>query len=409
MSSLATRALVATTAIQAAAACAALTIPSIAPVIAADLGQPASMVGTYLSLLYVGASVAALASGGAVLRLGAIRLSQACLAVCAIGLLATLAIAAGLGLALLMMGVGAVLIGLGYGPITPASSHVLSKSTPPHRLALTFSIKQTGVPAGTALAGLIVPPLTVAFGWPVAVAAIALGCVAVALAAQPLRAPLDGDRDRTARLSGRALIAGLRLVARERALQLMALVSFVYAGMQMSVSGFIVAYLHLELGLGLVAAGTALTAANVAGVVGRIAWGSVSDRTGAPRIVLAVIGLLMAGAALAAALFSPQWPLAAIFAVAIVLGATAIGWNGVYLGEVARLAPPGLAGQATGGCLFFTFVGVVVIPFVFGWLQRVTGSYAACFAAAGAICAATAVLLLIAKGPPREVKPSPLQ
>lgn len=409
MSSLATRALVATTAIQAAAACAALTIPSIAPVIAADLGQPASMVGTYLSLLYVGASVAALASGGAVLRLGAIRLSQACLAVCAIGLLATLAIAAGLGLALLMMGVGAVLIGLGYGPITPASSHVLSKSTPPHRLALTFSIKQTGVPAGTALAGLIVPPLTVAFGWPVAVAAIALGCVAVALAAQPLRAPLDGDRDRTAKLSGRALVAGLRLVARERALQLMALVSFVYAGMQMSVSGFIVAYLHLELGLGLVAAGTALTAANVAGVVGRIAWGSVSDRTGAPRIVLAVIGLLMAGAALAAALFSPQWPLAAIFAVAIVLGATAIGWNGVYLGEVARLAPPGLAGQATGGCLFFTFVGVVVIPFVFGWLQRVTGSYAACFAAAGAICAATAVLLLIAKGPPREVKPSPLQ
>jgi len=409
VSSLATRALVVTTAIQAAAACAALTIPSIAPVIAADLGQPASMVGTYLSLLYVGASVAALASGGAVLRLGAIRLSQACLAVCAIGLLATLAIAAGLGAALLMMGAGAVLIGLGYGPITPASSHVLAKSTPPHRMALTFSIKQTGVPAGTALAGLIVPPLTLAFGWPVAVAAIALGCIAVALAAQPLRASLDGDRDRTAKLSGRALIAGLRLVASERALQLMALVSFVYAGMQMSVSGFIVAYLHLELGLGLVAAGTALTAANVAGVVGRIAWGSVSDRTGAPRIVLSVIGLLMAGAALAAALFSPQWPLAAIFAVAIVLGATAIGWNGVYLGEVARLAPAGLAGQATGGCLFFTFVGVVVIPFLFGWLQRVTGSYAACFAVAGAICAATAVLLLIAKGPPPEVEPSPVQ
>jgi MFS family permease len=408
VSSLATRALVATTAIQAAAACAALTIPSIAPVIAADLGQPASMVGTYLSLLYVGASFAALASGGVVLRLGAIRLSQVCLAVCAAGLLAALATAAEIG-ALLLMGLGAVLIGLGYGPITPASSHVLAKSTPPHRMALTFSIKQTGVPAGTALAGLIVPPLTVAFSWPAAVAAIALGCVAVALAAQPLRAPLDGDRDRSATLSARALISGLSLVARERALQLMALVSFVYAGMQMSVSGFIVAYLHLELGLGLVAAGTALTAANVAGVVGRIAWGSVSDRTGAPRIVLSVIGLLMAGAALAAALFSPQWPLAAIFAVAIVLGATAIGWNGVYLGEIARLAPAGLAGQATGGCLFFTFVGVVVIPFLFGWLQRITGSYAACFAAAGAVSAAIAVLLLIAKGPPPKLKSAPMQ
>ena len=102
-------------------------------------------------------------------------------------------------------------------------------------------------------------------------------------------------------------------------------------------------------------------------------------------------------AVFAAALFSPQWPLASIFAVAVVLGATAIGWNGVYLGEVARLAPPGLAGQATGGCLFFTFVGVVVIPFLFGWLQRVTGSYAACFAAAGAVCIVVAVLLAIAR------------
>ena len=51
----------------------------------------------------------------------------------------------------------------------------------------------------------------------------------------------------------------------------MSLVSFVYAGMQMSVAGFIVAYLHTEIGFGLVAAGTALTTASVAGVVARIA------------------------------------------------------------------------------------------------------------------------------------------
>ena len=66
----------------------------------------------------------------------------------------------------------AVAIGVGYGPITPASSHVLAKTTPRERMALMFSIKQTGVPAGTALAGLIVPPLTIAFGWQVAVVLI---------------------------------------------------------------------------------------------------------------------------------------------------------------------------------------------------------------------------------------------
>ena len=396
MSTLATRTLVATTAIQAATACAALTIPSIAPVIAQQLGVPASMIGTYISLLYIGASMAALAGGGVVLRYGAMRLSQACLLVCAAGLLATLVLSVDIGwMALLAVAASAFVIGVGYGPITPASSHLLVKTTPSERMALTFSIKQTGVPAGTAVAGLIVPPLTVAFGWQVAIVVVAAVCIAVAIVSQPLRAPLDDDRNRSARLSAAALLGGLALVAHSPALRTMALVSFFYSGMQMSVAGFIVAYLHGEIGLGLVAAGTALTVASIAGVIARIAWGSVSDRTGAPRAVLSLIGFLMAAGSVGAALITASWPMAGVLAVAAALGATAIGWNGVYLSEVARLAPAGETGRATGGCLFFTFVGVVILPFLFGWLQRATGSYAVCFAVAAVVCAAVGVLLLI--------------
>jgi MFS family permease len=329
-----------------------------------------------------------------VLRYGAMRLSQACLVVCATGLALTLALGADASvLGLVTMALAALVVGVGYGPITPASSHVLAKTTPRERMALMFSIKQTGVPAGTALAGLIVPPLTVAFGWEVAVVLVALGCVAVAWMSQPLRSALDDDRDRNARLSAAALINGLALVARSPSLRTMALVSFVYSGMQMSVAGFIVAYLHTEIGLGLVAAGTALTVASVAGVIARISWGSFSDRTGAPRATLALIGFLMAGASVLAGLFTDAWPMFAILAVSAALGATAIGWNGVYLSEVARLAPPGEAGRATGGCLFFTYVGVVVLPFLFGWLQRASGSYALCFFAAAGVCVVVAALL----------------
>jgi MFS family permease len=398
---LATRTLIATTAIQALAACAVLAVPSIAPVIAARLEVPASMVGTYLALVYIGASTAALAGGGIVLRYGALRLSQACLVICAAGLVITLLLGANAGaVSLLAVAVSALLIGVGYGPITPASSHVLARTTPPEKMALTFSIKQTGVPAGAALAGLIVPPLTVAFNWQVAMIVVVLGCLAVALASQPLREPLDVDRDPSARLSMSALIGGLALVAASPPLRTMALVSFFYSGMQMSVSGFIVSYLHAEVGFGLVAAGSALTAANAAGVVARITWGSVSDRTGAPRGGLALIGFLMAAASLGAALISAAWPLAAVLAVAAALGATAIGWNGVYLAEVARLAPAGEAGKATGGCLFFTFVGVVVLPFLFGWVQRLSGSYALCFALAALVCAAVALLLTMRRPAP---------
>jgi len=286
-----------------------------------------------------------------------------------------------------------VVLGVGYGPVTPASSHLLARTAASANRNLMFSIKQTGVPAGTALAGVIVPPLTVAYGWQVAVAAVAALCVLIALLVQPLRARLDADRDRTAHVSLAGLVDGLRLVAATPPLRTMAAVSFVYAGMQMCVSAFIVAYLADDIGLPLVAAGLALTAANVAGVVARIAWGWVADRWLAPRTTLALIGWLMAVSALLAAQFGGGWPFAAMVLVSVALGASAIGWNGVYLSEVARLAPAGHAGLATGGCLFFTFVGVVVCPFLFGWLQRASGSYAMCYAVSAAVCAAVAALL----------------
>jgi MFS family permease len=383
-------ALLATTAIQAAASAAVLTLPAVAPLVAADLDLPTSLVGTYLSLVYVGAAAAALAGGAAVLRVGALRLSQLSLLACAIGLLL------GLVPAVAVVALSAVVLGAGYGPITPASSHLLARTASPARMGLTFSIKQTGVPGGAALAGLAVPPLALLAGWRVAVAAVAVLAVLVTMAAQPLRGSLDADRERTARFSLAHFAAALRLVAGSPALRTMAAVSFVYAGLQMCVSGFIVAYLAEEVGLGLVTAGVGLTVANVAGVAARIGWGAFADRV---LSTLALLGGLMAAGAAATAMFSAAWPLAAMLAVIAALGATAIGWNGVYLAETARVAPAGQAGLATGGCLFFTYVGVVCCPFLFGLLQRSSGSYALCFAAAAAAYAVVGALLVLRRPP----------
>jgi len=382
-------ALLATTAIQAAASAAVLTLPAVAPLVAADLRLPTSLVGSYLSLTYVGAATAALVGGAAVLRVGALRLSQLSLLACALGLLL------GLVPVVLVVALSAVVLGIGYGPITPASSHLLARTTSPARMGLTFSIKQTGVPAGAALAGLTVPPLALAAGWRIAVAAIAVLAVLITLAAQPLRDRLDSDRRRDARFSLAHFLAALRLVAVTPALRTMAAVSFVYAGLQMCVSGFIVAYLAEEVGLSLVTAGVGLTVANVAGVVARIGWGTFADRVLPPRATLALLGSLMAASSAATAMFSAAWPLAAMLVVIAALGGTAIGWNGVYLAETARVAPAGQAALATGGCLFFTYVGVVCCPFLFGLLQRASGSYALCFAAAAAGYAAVAATLLL--------------
>ena len=60
--------------------------------------------------------------------------------------------------------------------------------------------------------------------------------------------------------------------------------------------------------------------------------------------------------------FGATWPAPATLAVCALFGATAIGWNGVQLAELARNAPTGQAATVTGAANFVTFGGVVVGP-----------------------------------------------
>jgi hypothetical protein len=102
----------------------------------------------------------------------------------------------------------------------------------------------------------------------------------------------------------------------------------------------------------------------------------------------------MAAASFAVSRFTPDWPLAAIVGVAMVFGASAIGWNGVYLSEVARRAPAGQVGTATGGTQFFTFLGALSGPPLFAASVSVTGGYGGGFAAFAVLPLAAGVLLL---------------
>src|SRR5690606_33542910 len=60
---------------------------------------------------------------------------------------------------------GAALCGIGYGPVTPASSQMLIRTTPPERTAFVFSLKQSGVPLGGLLVGVALLPVAGATTW----------------------------------------------------------------------------------------------------------------------------------------------------------------------------------------------------------------------------------------------------
>ena len=383
-------ALSATLAIQVFTALAGAAIAVLAPEVARDFGVPAKLVGVFVGLLYVGSMAASLASGHFIARRGAIRVSQVCVLLCAAGIALVALLPPG---AVAMLAVAPLIIGLGYGAVTPASSELLARTARRDRLALTFSIKQTGVPGGAALAGAALPPLTLAIGWRPALLCAAAGGVIIAALAQSTRRRLDVI-GAIRPFSLAALIAPLHVVLRNRRLVELAIVGFIYAAMQMCLMSFLVVYLTEALEYPLVAAGLALTAANVGGVAGRIVWGAVADHWIAPRRLLGFIGLATAACAFTAASFSATWPHAALLAVAALFGATAIGWNGVQLSQVARHAPPGEAGAITGAAGSITFAGVVSGPPLFALLAAVTDGYRTGFVAFGTLCLLCGVAML---------------
>ena len=381
-----------TLAVQALVSMAALTAPVLAPEAASALGIPATLVGVFVALIYVGAMLSSLASGNLVVRYGAIRVSQVCLVLCGAGLaLAALGSPA-------LMAAAALLIGLGYGPVTPASSHILARTTPAHLMGFMFSLKQTGVPLGGALAGALVPGFVMLWGWQGAVLAVCAACVLMAVLAQPTRAGFDADRDPARRISLSGVFRPLALVFAYPRVRDLAICTFFFGAMQLCLTTYLVTYLTTAYGMPLVTAGLVLALTQGAGVGGRLVWGLVADRWITPRRLLSLLAFAMATASLLTAAFSPHWPLVAVIAVSMIFGATAIGWNGVYLAEVARLAPEGQAGVLTGGTLFFTYFGVVAGPPAFAALVEASGSFAAGYAAIGAVILAIGASLVLTHG-----------
>src|SRR6266566_3794722 len=262
-----------TTAIQAVGTMAVLVVPTIAPKIADALAVPAGRVGFQISLLYLAAMFGSLSAGTSVARLGPCRTGQVAMLLTAAGCM----LAAAGNLATLLL--GSLVIGAAYGVINPASSDLLMRHVPAGRRNLFFSIKQTGVPLGGTIIGLVGPATALYLGWSAPLWIIAATAVALACASQPHRASWDAHRDISVKLSGLSL-AGFRTLAKNPALFWLASASFCFAAIQLCLLAFLVVLLVEELGFDLVTAGAILAAVQVGGALGRVLWGMLADRFG---------------------------------------------------------------------------------------------------------------------------------
>lgn len=384
--------------VQAMASMSTVAIAILMPVAAGEINFPTTYVGYFMSMIYLGAMMVSPLSGSLVERYGAIGISQACLLLCAVGL-ATLSISS-----LPMIASGAFLMGLGYGPVTPASSHLLVRVSPRSMRSTIFSIKQTGVPLGGALAGAIVPGLVLLCGWQRSAIIIGAFNLILASALVMARRQFDATRSTLVRPTLRKMVEPIKFAMRTSNLRKVVLASFSFSIMQLCLISFWVTYLIEEMNMSLLQAGFALSIAQTSGVLGRIVWGALSDRFVKPNIMLGLLGIGMTLCSLSLLMVSPQSPKSVIYVIGALFGSMAIGWNGVFLAEVARIAKPELTGMVTGGSLFFTFAGILTgLPF-FSLIVQKTGSYPSGFGILSITTFVCGLILLLSRSGENEKK-----
>jgi len=356
----------------------------------ADLGVKSTNIGVFTAVLYVTGMLSGLMTGSFLARHGVIRTCQIALLSASLGLgLAAAAPVWPLALA------AAVLIGIGTGPLNPASSHILARHSPPRWQPFVFSVKQTGTPMGGMLAGLLLPPLMALYDWRIALAAIAVIPVLTLAGIQLIRNDLDDDRNPGARVSLAGITQSLRVITASRPLIVLAAAGYLFTFAQMAILSFMVIFLVQANGLSTELAGAIFAIIHGSAIPARIAWGAIAGRYLSSWTLLGLIGIVMAASILAMSFFSADWPFWLTALVAVMLGVSTNGVLGLLLSEIARLAPPDKVGEAAGGGQFFLFFGIVTGPPVFGVMVEFGGGYAHAFYMIAALTLAAGLYLLL--------------
>ncbi|MBI4635072.1 MAG: MFS transporter [Candidatus Rokubacteria bacterium] len=371
-----------------------LGIPAIASLIRDDLGLTLTQAGSFLSAYYIGPILMSLPAGTLADRWGIARMLILGQAVIALGLVAVSASASYAGLIVLM-----VVAGFGYGMLNPTSTKAVMAWFPPGQRATVVGLKQMGLPFGGALGATLLPLLALALGWRAAVA-LSAGLLALTVVASIVlyRDPpgLPPARAETAARPFRAVLL-------TRDLWLVALSTLMFAAMQTVWLAFLVLYLQSVVGLSLLSAGRYLALAQVAGMVGRVAFGVLSDRAfgGRRRAPLAIAGCGSALCSLAIALTGPGSSALWLTTLAVTFGFAGIGWNGVQHTLMAELAGPRSAGTAVGLGLAVSSLGVTVGPPIFGRCVELSGGYRGPWVALAVMMAGALALLGLVRERPR--------
>jgi MFS family permease len=366
------------------------TLPVFAPKLMQAAGMPPEAFGWVGGAVGLGSVWLYIANNAFTVALGPVRA----------WLVAALIAIAGSALTLIglypTMLLGAVCLGFAYATATPAGAQILADHTPRAYRGSLFSLRQAGVPLGGVIAGAVGSWLIVVYGWRSAFAIMA--ACGVGLCSILLLAPRQYNESRPRHpfrlghlfhLSN--VLIPFRVVAATPGLQRLSAACIGFAAVQGATTAFFVTFMTAGLGFSLTFAGTLYAMLLAASVAGRIVLGFVADWFGSPRPVLSALAVLSVISSLLIAAMSAEWSTPLVFAVVLFVGFSISTWNGLYLAEIAILAPDSVS-EATAATTFFVFSTYMVTPPIAGIIISLFG-YRAVFLVTACVAITSAAIL----------------
>ncbi|MDQ0218740.1 MFS transporter [Peribacillus cavernae] len=268
--------------------------------------------------------------------------------------------------------------GLGYGGMHPVSNRGIIYWFSQKQRGTAMGLKQMGVTGGSALAALLLLPLSVSIGWRTALFIACLVLLASGVFSYMYyRDSPEGIVNSTARKKSFPFYRSLVNMLQNKPLFLVSISAMGLSGSQVCLNTYIVLFAHEKLGFSLFLSGLLFAISEVSGSIGRIAWGAISDRffNGQRIGILMIITLISVTSSVIIAelpsgtLYWVMVPLIAVFGFAL------SGFNGIWMNLASELVPRELSGISSGFSITLGSLGNVFIPPLFGLMVDVNGSF----------------------------------